>query len=93
MGKKIYQHKMLERCKVDLEEALRQSGTEYNNHCGLVAESKEYLFYRYAAYSDGSGGYILRSNKAKPKEIVFFGRSCRYNCVFHDFLFLVWFNC
>ena len=89
MGKKIYQHKMLERCKVDLEEALRQSGTEDNNHCGLVAESKEYLFYRYAAYSDGSGGYILRRNKAKPKEIVFFGRSRRYNCVFHDFLFQV----
>lgn len=54
--------------------------------CFLIEESDDYFFYNYACYSDGSGGCNVRQSKAKPKEIVFFGKSRAFSCVFHDLL-------
>lgn len=95
--KEPYQCKILEKYKIDIEktnqafqrgENKRQpwEGTE---RCDFVGESEFYHFYRYRTYPDFSGGYILRREKSKPKNVVYFGENKIFNCVFHDYLFQV----
>lgn len=95
--KEPYQYKVLERYKIDIEKTneLFQSGqtnTESwkdREFCELVAQDNLYKFYGYRTYSDHSGGYILRQEKKKPKNVVFFGDNKQLNCIFHGYLFQV----
>ena len=54
--------------------------------CFAIAESENYIFYNYGCYPDGSGGCNLRQNKDNPQKVVFFGKSRRMSCIFHDHL-------
>lgn len=93
--KEIYQYKLLERYWIDIEEVNKRfnsdpkANTKYlqRDYCELVAESSKYMFYRYLAYEDGSGGYILRQTKSNPSYVVYFGESKYFNIVFYDHLF------
>ena len=77
--KEPYQYKILEKYKIDIEKTnqtfLYSSNATDNwrgrEFCELVAGNKDYLFYAYRTYSDGNGGYILRQDKIKPKNVVF----------------------
>ena len=92
-----YSCKILERYKIDIEKTnqfykqgrITEESFGEREYCELVAESNDYRFYNYRTYSDGSGGYILRQEKASPKKIVYFGTCKRHNCVFKGYLFQV----
>lgn len=92
-----YSCKILERYKIDIEKTnqfykqgrITEESFGEREYCELVAESNDYRFYNYRTYSDGSGGYILRQEKASPKKVVYFGSCKRHNCVFRGYLFQV----
>lgn len=71
-----YSCKILERYKIDIEKTnqfykqgrITEETFGEREYCELVAESNDYRFYNYRTYSDGSGGYILRQEKASPKK-------------------------
>ena len=97
--KEPYLCEILDRYRIDIEKTnqifktgrfteddILLHGREY---CEPVAESDDYLFYNYRIYPDGSGGYILRQEKAAPKKIVYFGSCKSHNCVFKNYLFQV----
>lgn len=85
--KKIYEYKPMEKVKIDIDAALNNPSPKNREYCKLFAETNEYNFYMYEAYSDESGGYVLRQRKSKPKDIVFLGNHKQLACVFEDFLF------
>ncbi len=92
-----YSCKILERYKIDIEKTnefykqgrITEETFGEREYCELVAESNDYRFYSYRTYSDGSGGYILRQEKASPKKVVYFGNCKKFNCVFKGYLFQV----
>ena len=77
---------VLEPCKINLDLALSRSGSERSNYCYLIGETDLFRFYAYNAYSDHSGGYILRQDKINPRKICFFGRNTSKSIIFQDFL-------
>lgn len=93
--KELYECNILERYRINIEKTnrlysqgkLRQNTWEGRKFCELVAESDFYRFYSYLSYSDNSGGYILRQDKNAIRNVVYFGKSQKYNCVFHNHLF------
>ena len=90
--KEIYQYKILEKYKIDIEETnrLHETGkTQARDYCKLIAKDGQYFFYGYKTHSDGSGGYVLRQEIRNPKHVVFFGESRKYNIVYKGFLFQV----
>ena len=97
--KDIFEYNMLERVRINIEKKnekylKNRTGEDYEyymqrDYCELILETEEFNFYTYMNYGDGGGGYILRQEKSKKKNIVFFGESQRLNCIFHNFLFQV----
>ena len=57
--------------------------------CKRIAENKDYIFYNYGCFKDGSGGCNLRQSKQDEKQVVFFGEARILSCIFHGFLFQV----
>ena len=90
--KEHYNYKMLEKVKIDIEKTNKRfarksvNNSEPREYCQIVCESDEYRFYSYQTYSDGSGGYLLRQSKSQPSDIVYFGKCCFINRVFHNYL-------
>ena len=83
--KEIYMHKILEKVKINIDEENQSP----NKTCELVSKDNQYAFYRYNAFPDGSGGYILRQEINNPKKVVFFGESKIFNIVYKGYLFQV----
>lgn len=85
--KSIYEYKMMEQVKCDLDAAMRNPNPGYSEYCRLIAESNDYLFYSYMSYQDNSGGYVIRKSKTNPRETLFFGENYQLACIFKNFLF------
>lgn len=93
----IYKCKILDRYKINIEKTnrlyLEEHSTEKEfinrEYCEIIAESEDYNFYRYLTCSDCIGGFILRQDKNKPKNVVYFGKNRAFNIVFHGYLFQV----
>lgn len=85
--KPLYRCKMMERISCDLDSALSNPKPRSDEHCEIIAETDKYLFYRYNAYEDNSGGYIVRREKGRPSRMVFFGNNTRMVCFFKGYLF------
>lgn len=78
---------------VDVEDAYRNGVRGLKSwegmFCFRIAETPEYVFYKYRCHEDGSGGCNIRQSKLNPRETVFFGKAKMYGCVFHDYLIQV----
>ena len=76
--------------KVDVEDALKHGISGVNkwagNECKIIDENDEFVFYNYHCYEDGSGGCTLRQRKANRNDVVFFGTSKKFGCIFHNHL-------
>ena len=97
--RELYMYHYLERYDVNIEKTNRRF--DENNkrcydwggrrkYCTLVAETKKYRFYRYLDYKDGSGGYILRQDKKKPRRVILFGENHGAVCVYKKHLITVY---
>ena len=72
--------------KAALENGVAGRQSYEGTKCFIIAETDEYVFYKYGCHYDGSGGCNLRQSKANPEDVVFFGKSRQHGCVFHDHL-------
>ena len=86
--KDIFKHNVLEPCKLNLDLLLSEGHDDKHYKTELVAENSEYYFFRYKAFENGVGGYILRRSKKNLDEIVYLGES-KYMCAtYKNFLFM-----
>lgn len=91
----IFEYDDLERYRINIEKINRRYEEnpekctiwgDCQKYCKLFAETDEHRFYQYLAYKDGSGGYILRQEKKKPRRVCYFGQYKGYTCAYKGYL-------
>ena len=88
-SKSLSSAKMMEKVNCDLDTALTNPNPAMQEYCRMIGATKDYIFYAYQCYEDGSGGHIIRRDRKNPSIKVYFGNSCTKIVLINDFLFLL----